>query len=60
MYYKREGKQTFFCKQTRPAISKSPILQAKNNRWQYLCNIVYTKVNSDDVTKFNFQNQRLF
>jgi hypothetical protein len=29
---KREGKQTFFCEQTRPAILKSPILQSKNNR----------------------------
>ncbi len=29
---KREGKQTFFYKQTQPAILKSPILQSKNNR----------------------------
>jgi len=29
---KREGKQTFICIQTRPAILKSPILQSKNNR----------------------------
>ncbi len=27
---KREGKQTVFCKQTRPAVLKSPILQSKN------------------------------
>jgi len=26
---KREGKQTFFCKQTPPAILKSPVLQLK-------------------------------
>ncbi len=29
---KREGKQTFFCKQTQQAILKSLILQSKKNR----------------------------
>ena len=32
----------FFYKQTLPAILKSPFFQAKNNRQQYFCNIVYS------------------
>ena len=41
--HKREYKQTFLCKQARPAILKSPILKEKNNRLQYLCNIMYLR-----------------
>jgi len=41
---KKDNVNNIFCIQTRPDISKSPILQDGNRRWEFFSNIVYSEL----------------